>query len=79
MTSVLLRLIPAPLALSPLLLLAACEPKAPDQAAAPTVEGTSAAEVSTEWTAENPTEPAVPVELPTTHMTNAPVAVPAPK
>jgi hypothetical protein len=63
----------------PLLALAGCGPKAPDQTAAPTVEGTSAAEVSTDWTAENPTEPAVPVELPTTHMTNAPVAVPTRK
>lgn len=30
-----------------------------------------------EWVAENPTEPAVPVELPTTHMTNVPVEQPS--
>jgi hypothetical protein len=58
------------------LALAGCGPKAPDQSAAPTVEGTSAAEVSTDWTAENPTDPAVPVQLPTTRMTNQ--SVPAP-
>jgi len=62
-----------------LLALAACSRKAPDQAAAPTVEGTSAAEVATDWTAENPTEPAVPITLPTTRMTNSGVsATPAP-
>jgi len=60
----------APLALAAVLALAACGPKAPDQTAAPTVAGTSAAEVSTDWTVENPTEPAVPVTLPTTRMTN---------
>jgi len=62
-----------------LLGLAACSKQAPDQAATPTVEGTSAAEVATDWTAENPTEPAVPITLPTTRMTNSGVsATPAP-
>lgn len=70
---------PFPLAaLLPLLALAACGPKTPDQTASPTVEGTSAAEVSTDWTAENPTEPAVPVTLPTTRMTNESVEATAP-
>lgn len=54
-----------------LLALAACSQKTPDQAATPTVEGTSAAEVATDWTVENPTEPAVPITLPTTRMTNS--------
>lgn len=65
-------------AIAPLVALAACGPKAPDQSATPTVEGTSAAEVSTDWTAENPTEPAVPVTLPTTRMTNESVQATAP-
>jgi len=60
----------APLALAAVLALAACGPKTPDQSAAPSVAGNSAAEVSTDWTVENPTEPAVPVTLPTTRMTN---------
>lgn len=34
---------------------------------------------SSEWVAENPTEPAVPVDLPTTAMTNAPEATEAAK
>ena len=33
---------------------------------------------SSEWVAQNPTEPAVPVTLPNTPMTNAPPASPAP-
>ncbi len=57
--------------LAPLALLAACGPKASDQPAEPTADATPAA-VSTEWTAENPTEPAVPVTLPTTRVTNVP-------
>ena len=65
-------------ALLPLLALAACSQKSPDQAATPTVEGTSPAQVSTDWTAENPTEPAVPVTLPTTRMTNESVQATAP-
>jgi len=59
----------APVLLAPIALLAACGSKTSDQpAAAPTVYGNSAAEVSTDWTVENPTEPAVPVTLPTTRM-----------
>lgn len=57
-------------ALVPLLALAACGHKTPDQTASPTVEGASPAEVATDWTAQNPTDPAVPVTLPTTQMTN---------
>lgn len=34
--------------------------------------------VSTDFVAENPTEPAVPVDLPTTPMTSAPVSEAAP-
>ena len=47
---------------------------------APAPEATSAAPEaqSTEWTQENPTDPAVPVDLPTTAVTNAP-AEPATK
>jgi len=60
--------------LVPIALLAACGPKAPDQSATATVAGDSPAEVATDWTVENPTERAVPVTLPTTHLTNAPVA-----
>jgi hypothetical protein len=33
---------------------------------------------SSEWVQENPTEPAVPVDLPTTPMTNAPAAEASP-
>lgn len=33
---------------------------------------------SSEWVMENPTEPAVPVDLPTTPMTNAPAAEASP-
>ena len=33
---------------------------------------------SSEWVAENPTEAAVPVDLPTTAMTNAPAAEASP-
>jgi len=33
---------------------------------------------SSEWVAQNPTEPAVPVTLPKTPMTNAPPSSPAP-
>jgi len=50
------------------LALAACSSKPADEAAMgePTAP-------SSEWVAENPTEPAVPVDLPTTPMTNVPV------
>ena len=55
-------------------------PPAPSEAAA---EPTAA---STDWTAQNPTDPAVPVNLPKTVMTNVPAeaaspakAEPAPK
>lgn len=61
-----------PLVAVPLFLLSACGTKSSNEAAAPSVEATDAAEVSTDWTVQNPTEPAVPVELPTTRMTNAP-------
>lgn len=62
-----------PFALLPLLALAACGPKADqskatDEPAAP----------SSEWAKENPTEPAIPVDLPTTPMTNAPTAAVSP-
>ena len=67
------RLVAPGLALAALLALGACKPSAPDQTA-PTVEGTDAAEVATDWTVQNPTEPAVPVDLPTTRMTNGSVA-----
>jgi type IV secretory pathway VirJ component len=47
-------------------------PAASEAAAEPTA-------VSTDWTVQNPTDPAVPVNLPTTKMTNAPAeaAMPA--
>ncbi|MFM5893138.1 MAG: hypothetical protein ACKOQM_01735 [Novosphingobium sp.] len=45
------------------------KPAASDAAAEPTA-------ASTDWTAQNPTDPAVPVNLPTTVMTNVP-ATPA--
>lgn len=66
-----------PLALLPLLALAACGPKADTTQAAASDEPT---EASTDWTAQNPTDPAVPVDLPNTAMTNAPAeaASPAP-
>jgi hypothetical protein len=32
---------------------------------------------SSEWVAENPTEPAVPVDLPTARMTNGPAETPS--
>lgn len=57
--------------------LAACGPSAPDRTEPATIEGTDAAEVATDWTAENPTDPAVPVQLPTTRLTNEPVAAPS--
>lgn len=60
------------------LALTACQSeKAPQQAA--NDEPTAA---SSEWVAENPTEAAVPVDLPKTEMTSAPpsaAATPAPK
>lgn len=66
-----------PLALAGALALAACggekaEQAASDQAAAEPTEASS------EFVAENPTEPAVPVNLPTTAMTNAPASEAAP-
>lgn len=54
------------------LALGACgksETPAPDAAATPEAQ-------STEWTQENPTEAAVPVDLPTTAVTNAPAEAP---
>lgn len=62
----------APLGLA--LALAACG----SQEAAPAPSGEPEAP-SSEWVAENPTEPAVPVDLPTTAMTNVPEATEAAK
>jgi len=61
------------LPLAALLALAACGKQVDqDQAnAEPTAP-------SSEWVQENPTEPAVPVDLPTTPMTNAPAAEASP-
>lgn len=70
------RIVALPLFAS-LALLGGCGPKAADQPATPTVYASDAAAVATDWTVENPTEPAVPVNLPSTHLTNAPVAVPS--
>ena len=47
-----------------LLALAACHSKAPEPSP-PTVMATDPNAVATDWTVENPTEPAVPVQLPT--------------
>lgn len=63
-----------PIAAAALLALGACSKPAEDKAAA-SAEPTPP---SSEWVAENPTEPAVPVDLPTTPMTNAPEASAAP-
>ena len=66
---------PRLLMILPLLALAACgsKPAETDQAAGePTAP-------SSEWVEPNPTEPAVPVALPTTPMTNAPEPAPAAK
>lgn len=52
------------------LALGACSGKQAEEQTA-TAEPTAA---SSEWVAENPTEPAVPVDLPKTPMTSAPVA-----
>lgn len=60
-----IRLTPltAPLAAAALLALGACSKPADQQAASePTAP-------SSDWVAENPTEPAVPVDLPKTEMT----------
>lgn len=64
-----------PLALLPLLALAACGPKADTTQAAAADQPTAD---STDWTIQNPTEPAVPVDLPKTPMTNAPAAEASP-
>lgn len=70
---------PLRLAALPLLLaISGCGHKTPDQTASPTVAGVSASEVATDWTAENPTEPAVPVVLPSTRLTNQSVEATAP-
>jgi len=61
-------------ALPLLLALAACDGPTKVEPE-PVVYHTDPAAVATEWTAENPTEPAVPVTLPTTRMT--PEAAPA--
>lgn len=63
------------LPLAAVLALAACGKPADTAQPAASDEPT---EVSTEWTAQNPTEPAVPVDLPTTKMTNAPAAEASP-
>ncbi len=61
-----------PLALAGALALGACSGEKAEQAAAEPTEASS------EFVAENPTEPAVPVNLPTTPMTNAPASEAAP-
>lgn len=58
-----------PIAAAALFALGACSKPAEDKAAS--AEPTAP---SSEWVAENPTEAAVPVELPKTPMTNAPEA-----
>lgn len=63
----------APLTLA----LAACGGEKAEQAE-PTEAAVTEA-VSTDFTIENPTDPAVPVELPTTAMTSAPVSEAAPE
>jgi hypothetical protein len=60
-----------PLALAGALALAACGGEKAEQAATDQAAGEPTA-ASSEFVAENPTEPAVPVNLPTTPMTNAP-------
>lgn len=69
-----------PLAAAALLSLGACSKPAEDKAGEQAASAEPTAP-SSEWVAENPTEPAVPVELPKTPMTNAPEAsaAPAPK
>lgn len=62
----------APLGLA--LALAACGSQEAEQAPA----SAEPEAPSSEWVAENPTEPAVPVDLPTTAMTNAPASEAAP-
>lgn len=47
------------------------EPVASEAAAEPTA-------ASTDWTAQNPTDPAVPVNLPKTEMTNVPAEAATP-
>jgi hypothetical protein len=59
----------------PLLVLAACKGKTEADRDQAVGEATAA---SSEWVEPNPTEPAVPVTLPSTSMTNAP-ATPAAK
>lgn len=62
-----------PLALAGALALAACGGEKAEQAASEQAAGEPTAP-SSELVAENPTEPAVPVNLPTTPMTNAPAS-----
>ena len=71
MPSVSFRLAP----ILPLLALAACGSKTETQRDQAAGEPTAP---SSEWVEPNPTEPAAPVTVPTTPMTNAP-ATPAPK
>jgi hypothetical protein len=63
----------------PLLALNACGDKSSDANKSTVADQPTTA--STEWVALNPTESAVPVELPNTRMTNVPPqpATPAPK
>ncbi len=59
----------------PLLALAACGSKSASSGqGAATAEPTAA---SSDWVEPNPTEPAVPVTLPSTAMTNAPAPAPS--
>ena len=56
---------------APFLALGGCgSNSSPEPAPSPTVYESDAAAAATDWTAQNPTEPAVPVTLPTTRMTN---------
>ena len=61
-----------PLALAGALALGGCGGEKAEQAAAEPTEASS------EFVAENPTDPAVPVNLPTTPMTKAPASEAAP-
>lgn len=65
----------APAAIALALTLSACGGEKADQAPA-TAEPEA---ISTDFVAENPTDPAVPVDLPTTAMTTAPEATPSPQ
>lgn len=65
----------APAAMVLALTLSACGGEKADEAAA-TAEPEA---ISTDYVIENPTDPAVPVDLPSTAMTTAPEASPSPQ